>query len=173
MSLLEKLDPESLTPAKLWAAMDEDSRRLAVETIYGSDFEDPSARTEVDAAIAMKLRFRPAAVRKLPQSKRIQYALRSLRPDDPLASTLLIALHLGRRREILEAFLDRLEIDHEEGVIQDESLAAPDGERLVGATAHLDGLFPREQVDLYLAALVAMEPDIWSGLIPLIKERSA
>ena len=40
-----------------------------------------------------------------------------MRPDDSLATSLLLALHLGRRQPLLSAFLDRMGIPHDEGMI--------------------------------------------------------
>jgi hypothetical protein len=173
MSLLAKLDPQTLSPARLWTEMDTASRRLAVETVYGDTLEDHSARAEVDAAIATAMRFRPGAVRKLPQERRVNYALRALRPDDALASTLLLVLHLGQRREILEAFLDHLGVAHQEGAIQDDAFEPPAAEKLSAAIKDLYERFEGEQVDLYLAALLAMEPDVWAALIPTLEQRRA
>ncbi|HXV77375.1 MAG TPA: hypothetical protein VD788_13740 [Candidatus Polarisedimenticolaceae bacterium] len=171
MSLLDNLDPETLSPSRLWGEMDPASRRLAVETVYGDAVDDETARAEVDAAIAAAMRFRTATVRKLPQHKRVDYALRALRPDDTLASTLLLVLHLGRRREILEAFLDHLGIAHERGTIREHALEPPSVERLAAAVDDLYARFAGDQVDLYLAALLAMEPDAWAGLIPALESR--
>jgi hypothetical protein len=171
MSLLEGLDVQALTPAKLWAALDAGTRRLAVEAVYDGSAEAESARHELDAAIATTLRFRPVAVRRLPLDRRIGYALRAVRADDPLASTLLLALHLGKRRAILESFLDSLGISHRGGMIEADDFEVPEAERLTSCGAGLYDRFPADQVDLYLAALIAMEPETWGGLVPLLESR--
>jgi hypothetical protein len=173
MSLLRRVDLRQLTPSRLWADLDAETRRLAVEAVYDGSLEDDSSRLEADQAIAAALRYRPQAVRKLPASKRIRYVLRAVRPDDSLASTLLLALHVGRRAPMLGAFLDRLGIEHEGGMIRVDRLAPPAVEKLEPAIEALYERFPAHEVDLYLAALVAMDPDTWSNAVPVIERRLA
>ena len=71
---------------------------------------------QADQAIATALKFRPAGVRKLSVDTRIDYLVRRDRPDDALASSLLMALHLGCRQALLRGFLDELSgVDHSSG----------------------------------------------------------
>ena len=171
MSTLAKLDLRQLTPARLWTELDAETKRLAVETIYDGSYEDERSRLEADQAIAGALRYRPQAVRKLPAAKRAGYLLRAVRPDDSLAGTLLLALHLGRRAPMLVDFLDRLGIEHEGGAIRAEHFEAPPSERLEDAVRGLYERFPAEEVDLYLAALIAMDPETWTGLASILERR--
>jgi len=173
MSLLRKLDLRQLSPAGLWTELDADTKRAAAETVYDGSLDDDSSRLEADHAIAVTLRYRPQAVRKLPASKRVGYLLRAVRPDDSLASTLLLVLHLGRRAPMLGVFLDHLGIEHEGGMIRAERLDPPPAERLEAAIEALYERFPADQVDLYLAALVAMDPDTWSNVLPVVERRLA
>ena len=113
MTMLDKTKLRELTPARLWADLDPETREAAARTIYSDALDDDTSRLEADTAIATTLRFRPVAVRKLPTDKRVGYLLRAVRVDDSLASTLLLALHLGRRRAMLGTFLDQLGIEHE------------------------------------------------------------
>lgn len=168
MSLFDRLNLEQLSPSRLWATLDEPTRRHAAETLYGAAWEDDTGRTEADMAIATTLRFRPVAVRKLPVRKRIDYLLRSVRADDSLAASLLLALHVGARKPMLVTFLDSLEIPHQDGVIEADEFEAPDAERARPAVQALFDGFPREEVELYLATLVAMEPDSWSGIVDVV-----
>jgi hypothetical protein len=102
----------------------------------------------------------------------VGYLLRAVRPDDSLATSLLLALHLGRRQPLLSAFLDRLEIPHDEGMIDpDHELGEPSAERLAEPVDRLYAEFPKEQVDAYLACLLAMDPESWGGLVEVIRER--
>jgi hypothetical protein len=168
MPLYRDLTPEELTPTRLWSELDADTRRLAAQSIYRGDWDDPSSRREADQAIAEAIHFRPVAVRKLPAEKRVDYLLRAVRPDDSLARSLLLALHLGGRRRVLQAFLDALEIPHEGGMIDpDFDLEPPEPARLEQAVRVLRDGFPADQVDVYLATLVAMEPETWGGLAEL------
>ena len=111
-------------------------------------------------------------MRKLSAGKRIEYLLRAVRPDDSLAANLLLALHLEGRRALLTTFLDRLEIPHDEGMIDgDFDLQPPPPERLAPAVTALFEEFPAEQVEVYVASLVALDPDTWAGLPEVMRTR--
>jgi len=171
MTMLDKLTLRELTPARLWVELDPETRQLAARTIYSDALDDDSSRLEADTAIATTLRFRPVAVRKLPLEKRVGYLLRAVRADDSLASTLLLALHLGRRRSMLATFLDRLGIEHEDGVIQADEFEAPGIEEVSAAVEAIYEAFPATEADVYFATLIAMEPESWGGLIEVLESR--
>lgn len=167
MSILHNLPLDKLTPARLWSALDEPVRRLAIHAMYG---DDPDLRREADQALADALRFRPAGVRKLPVDRRVDYFVRRVRPDNPLASTLLTTLHLAHRRPLLGALLDALEIPNDDGLIPPGHEAEPAAaDRLAEAVDGLRGRFDTPDVDLYLATLLALDPDVWGGLRPLLE----
>jgi len=171
MSILKKLSLDDLTPTTLWSELDVETRRAAANSLYRGDWDDPAGRREADNAIAAAIRFRGAAVRKLPLEKRVDYLLRAVRPDDSMARSLLLALHLDTRRGLLESFLDHLEIPQEGGMIDpDFELQPPTTERLAQAVEKLREDHPDEEVDVYLASLLAMEPETWIGLADLIGE---
>jgi len=173
MSLLHDLPLNRLTPSRLWGAIDVETRRLAARCLYDPEQNDASGRAEADAAIVSALRFRATAVRRLPVDKRIDYLTRAVHPDDSLATALLRALHLSRRSEMLAAFLEKLGIPQQGGVIDtDDELDAPGGDELVAAVGVLRDAYPAEEVDLYLAALLSMEPDFWSGLVEIVRPGS-
>ena len=171
MSLLQNLPLDKLTPARLWPALDESVRRLAVHAMYG---DDPELRAQADQALAEALRFRPAAVRKLPVDKRVDRFVRRVRPDNTLASTLLTTLHLAHRRALLGVFLDALGIPNDDGLIppdyEPEPVAA---DRLAAAVDTLRRRFEAPDVDLYLATLLALDPDVWGGLKPMLEPAPA
>ena len=74
---------------------------------------------------------------------------------------------------MLGVFLDALKIPQRGGVIDtDDELDAPSGEELVAAVGALRDSFPAEEVDIYLAALLSMEPDFWSGLAEVVRPGS-
>jgi hypothetical protein len=103
----------------------------------------------------------------------VQYLTLQVRPDDSLASALLLALHLDRRKPLLEAFLTELDIPNEAGLIdEDHDLRTPEPERLAAAASTVYRAHAEDEVDLYLASLVAMDRDVWGGLLPLLRERA-
>ncbi len=167
MTLLQNLSFDNLTPTRLWSALDDPARRLAVHAMYD---DDPDLRREADQALADVLRFRPAGVRKLPVDKRVDYFVRRVRPDNSLASTLLTTLHLAHRRPLLGAFLDALEVPNDDGLIAPGHEPGPfAGNRLASAVDGLRGRFDAADVDLYLATLLALDPEVWGGLRPLLE----
>ncbi len=171
-AFLASLPLDRLDPSGLWPLLPADVRALAARALYARDREDPAARRLADATIAAALRFREVAVRKLPLDRRVEYLVRAVRPDDSLGSSLLVALHMEHRRPLLVAFLDHLGIAHEDGMIRDGSrLAPPPEDRLAAAAAHLFESFPPDDVEIYLASLLAMDPDTWGALAPVLEHR--
>jgi hypothetical protein len=164
MTLHPDLPLDALSPALLWASLDPDARRDAALSIYNHEWDDNEFRDELDEAIASALRFRKVMVRKLPFKKRADYVARSVHPDEGLASTLLLALHLSDRRPLLCAFLDHLEIEHDDGVIGEDDWEPPSETALSAGIERLLSEFPRDHVELYLATLLAMDPDRWRAL---------
>lgn len=164
MQLLGTVPLEKLTPSRVWSELDQDSRVLAAQSLYAPG-EEKANREEANLAIASALRFRIQAVRKLPLEKRAHYLARAVRPDDSLASSLLTKLHLIHRSTMLGAFLDELEVPQENGMIDEEFELEPfDATRLATAASRLRERFPADEVEIYLATLVAMDPEIWQGL---------
>ena len=167
MPQLKDLPLDTLTAARLWSALDPATRTLAAQALFDGD---PSMRNQADHAIATTLRFRDAGVRKLSVNKRIDYLVRVVRPDDGLASSLLTALHLGRRQELLRAFLDELQIPNEDGLITaDHDLGPVATETLQPAVGKLRGHFDEAEVDLYLVSLLVLDPDTWGGLTDILR----
>lgn len=167
MSLLNEVAREDLTPQRIWSALDGDTRRLAATALYNGEHAERSSRREADRAIAAAMRFRDAAVQKLSTERRVTYLLQGVRPDDSLASSLLLALHLEHRRELLETFLNALGIANERGMIEDE-FEAPTAAQLGPAVESLRARFPAQEIELYLGCLLALDPDHWSELAGLL-----
>ena len=170
MSLLTRLDLDELSPAGLWSRLDDATREEAVRSVY--DDGPGGGKLEANMAIANALRFRPDAVKQLPLERRVNYLLKAVHIDDSLATTILLALHLNGRAAILQTFLDELGIPQTGGLIDEGyDLQPPDAEALTRATAAICERFDAPQADLYLAALVAMDPVTWGGLRDVIAAR--
>jgi hypothetical protein len=167
---LRALLTNQLTPARVWSQLDPDTQKLAAEAIYA----DGATRREADLAVAAAMRFREPALRRQSVAQRIGYLLRAVHPNDDLAGSLLLALHLTHRRPILGHFLTELSIPHEDGLIDpDHDLKPPTASSLTAAIASLDSRFDRPHVDLYLACLLSMDPDTWQQLDPILGQRAA
>ena len=171
MRLLQNLPPDKLTPARLWAELDHTTRVLAAQSLFDGD---RSMRDQADQAIATALRFRAAGVRKLAVKTRVDYLVRVVRPDHALASSLLMALHLGCRQELLCSFLDALQIPNKDGLIaSDHELGPLAAEPLAEAVGTLRERFDGAEVDLYLASLLALDSDVWGGLTDVLRQDGA
>ena len=90
-----------------------------------------------------------------------------------VAARALVSYHLSQQRTMMSAFLDKLGIAHEDGLISDETVTRPDAERLRAAAAELGASFPADDVSLYLATLVSQDPDTWSDLAEVPETRPA
>ena len=98
--------------------------------------------------------------------------LGSVRPNDSLASSLLMALHLGRRAHMLGTFLDQLDIPDNGGLIaEDFDLEPPDATQLGAAVNALLEAHAKDEVEVYLASLLALDADTWGALIEVMRAR--
>lgn len=169
MTVASRIDLRTCTPSQLWASLDVDLRLLAARSFYAHDWGENPARREADAAIMFGMRFRESAVRQLPVERRAQYLAKSIRPNDGLSGSLLLALHLETRRPMLSAFLDALGIPHVDGLIaEDHEPEPPSSAALEKAAAALRKAYPADDVDLYLATLFVLDRETWAGIDPAL-----
>jgi hypothetical protein len=170
MTLASRIDISQCAPSQLWGSLEPDVRVAAARALYSHDWGQSPTRREADFAIMHGMRFRETAVRQLPVEKRANYLARSIRPTESLAGSLLLALHLEQRRDLLSAFLDELKIPHENGLIaEDHEPKPPTPATLKKAAKALADKFPAEHVELYLATLYVLDRTTWAGLAPLLK----
>ena len=110
--------------------------------------------------------------RKPPQERHpwMQQALS--RPiSDALASHLLQGWLLGANKEMLNDFLDALEIAHEEDGTVEELPASPPKEKIAAAITGLLAKYPPEKVAIYLHAFRDMDSTVqWAPLNELLQE---
>jgi hypothetical protein len=71
---------------------------------------------------------------------------------------------------MLEAFLDKLGIAHEDGLIAEGAKDAPDESTLREAATALLAAFPAADVRVYLLTLAAQDPATWGPLVPIVSE---
>ena len=173
MSLAAAVSLEGLSPARLWPRLEPEVRLLAARSLYAHDGGEGLAKKEANAAIAHAMRFRDAAVRQLPVEKRALYLSKSVQPSENLASSLLLALHLEHRRDMLKSFLDTLEIPNKNGLIEEGHEPEPPGaERVAAAAGALFEEFPPAEVEVYLMTLLAMDAEMWTGIEGVLRERA-
>jgi hypothetical protein len=157
-------------PSLLWKSMPSAARIAAAEAFW-RDEESPEIQAqhvEVIVSLARRLKFRPKSIQSLPVEKRAKYLAQMLDVSDAVATRALIAYHFAEKRSLMGGFLDALGITHENGLIADEQVSAPEAAKLAQAVATLRQNFDPADADLYLHTLVALDPETWGGLDPLL-----
>ena len=74
---------------------------------------------------------------------------------------------------MMAAFLDILEITHENGLISEENVTKPDAAALKAAASELGSKYPKEDVTLYFSTLVSQDPETWGPLAEVTTEAPA
>lgn len=151
------------TAGRLWKRLTREERAAAArhfcaqppQEVFGSAL----------AAIIKARHLRPQVARSMPPEEQARALAGVLDPGEPVAASLLVALHLGERRPLLKAFLDAAGLPHEEGLLKEEADRVPftDENARAGVQALLSA-FPREQVEVYLNTLFLQDPDRWGPL---------
>jgi hypothetical protein len=154
---------EEVRPARLWRQMPLDDRVSAAGAFW-RDEQAALEQAEAVALIARHIKFRPKSVLGLPVEKKARHLASLAQVSDLLAARLLVAYHLEHQRPMMGAFLDALGIAHEDGLIKDESPAAPDASTLEKAIATLSAAYPKADVARYFWTLLWQDPETWSGL---------
>jgi hypothetical protein len=154
---------DEMRPAKLWRALSP-AMRVAAATAFWSDDQAGLEQAEGVALIARQIKFRPKSVLSLPVEKKAKHLATMGQVSDLLAARLLVSYQLHHQRPMMGRFLDLLGIAHEEGLINDESPAAPAPEKLDEAAKALTTEFPSEDVSRYFWTLLWQDPDTWGGL---------
>jgi hypothetical protein len=154
-------------PSDLWKQMPVEKRQLAAKAFW-EDEHGLDQQVEVIVVLARKLNFRPKSIQQLPAERRIKMLANLTDVSEAVATRALIAYHLTDERPMMAAFLDVVGIGHEDGLIKDEEVPAPDPEKVRAAVDALKAAYPAENVRLYLHTLLILDGDTWSGLEGLI-----
>ena len=92
------------TAARLWKRLGREERNAAASSFWK---ETPPEVTGMALAALVKARhMRPQVARSLPPEEQARALASVLDVGEPVASSLLVALHLGERRAMLATFLD-------------------------------------------------------------------
>ena len=138
--------------------------RTSAAQAFWADEQAALEQAEAVALIAQQIKFRPKSVISLPVDKKARHLAGLGKVSDLLAARLLISYHLEHQRPMMGAFLDALGIAHEDGLIKDESPAAPDAATLDKGVQELAAKYPKADVARYFWALIWQDPDTWGGL---------
>ena len=157
-------DLSNFRPSKLWRKIPLE-RRVDAAGLFWEDEHSADQQVEAVSAIATQMKFRPKSVIALAPEKRAKYLAQLPSISDTIAARVLVNYHLERQRPMMAAFLDLLGIQHENGLISDETVAKPDPAKVQNAAKELSTKFPPEDVSLYLSTLVSQDPETWEALI--------
>lgn len=142
--------------------MTPDQRRRAAHAFW----QDPDATDDqVQAAflIAQQKKFRAKTVIGLDTDRKARHLASLVSLPEAIAARALVTYHLAEQRPMMGAFLDALGIEHENGLIKEDS-AKPDAAKLAPAVDTISKQFPLDDVRVYLDTLRCQDPDTWGGL---------
>jgi hypothetical protein len=156
--------PFEASANRIWKHLSPPDRKAAAEAFFA---EPPSevAGTALMAIVKAR-RLRPQAARSLKPEEQARILAGVLDVGEPLAASLLVALHLGSRRPLLVAFLDAVGLPHENGLLKEEAdaLGPLAEEKARAGVLALRAAFPEEQVQTYLNTLWLQDPERWQVL---------
>jgi hypothetical protein len=164
-------DYSDFRPTRLWKRMTAE-QRLAASEPFWADEQSTDQQIEAVGLIASHMKFRTKSVLALPPEKRVKYLASLPTISDAIVARALVAYHLEHQRPMMSSFLDSLGITHENGLIADETVTAPDAAKLASAAKSLAGAFPIENVRLYFSTLVSQDPDTWGGLADEVHQQA-
>jgi hypothetical protein len=151
------------TASRLWKRLSREERLAAAAFFFREPPEEVVGSAL--AAIIKARHLRPQVARTMSADEQARALASVLDPGEPLAASLLVALHLGERRPMLATFLDAAGIAHEDGLLKDDAPPAALGEEAARAGVKaLLAAYPREHVQTYLNTLWLQDPDRWAAL---------
>ncbi len=159
---------ETLTPSRLWKQMTS-AQRLASARAFWSDDEAIDDQIQAALLIAQQKKFRPKTVVGLDLDRKTRHLASLASLPDTIAGRALVLYHLADQRTLMGSFLDKLGIEHENGLIKEDS-AKPDPAKLAPAAAALAQEFPADDVRLYLTTLLCQDPETWEGLGEILEK---
>jgi hypothetical protein len=158
-------------PSQLWKQLSPERKQQAAEAFW-SDENAALEQAEAIMTIAQRIKFRAKSVMALPTEKKARHLAAMGGVSELVAARLLIAYHLAHQRPMMAGFLDALGIAHEDGLINDDEVKAPEAERLQQAAQTLTASFPADDVALYLSTLMWQDPETWGGLADIPETRA-
>lgn len=151
------------TAGRLWKRLTREERLAAAARF----FEQPSQEVLGSAlgAIIKARHLRPQVARSMPVEEQARTLASVLDPGEPVAASLLVALHLGDRREMLTTFLDAVGLPHEDGILREEADAVTlDQAKLGAGVTALAARYGAHEIRVYLNTLWLQDPERWGAL---------
>jgi hypothetical protein len=143
--------PAIARPSQLWKSLPLERKVQAAEAFW-SDQEAGLEQAEAIALIAQTV------------DKKARHLASFPAVSELVAARLLVAYHLAHQRPMMGSFLDAVGITHENGMIADEDVKAPEPEVLRKAATTIAGQYPADDVSLYISTLLWQDPDTWGAL---------
>jgi len=159
-------DLTAFRPTRIWKRLSTE-RRIKAAEVFWSDEQSTEQQVEAVAAIASHMKFRTKSVVALALERKARYLATLPGIPETVAARALVSYHLQHQRPMMGAFLDALGIAHEDGLISEENVTAPDAEKVRSAASELASRFPTQDVSLYFSTLVSQDPETWSELTRL------
>jgi len=159
-------DLSGFRPSRLWKRMPLEKRLDAAE-LFWSDEQSTDQQIEAIATLAAHMKFRTKSVVALPVDRKAKYLVGLPNVSDSIAARALVSYHLARQRPMMAAFLDALGISHEDGLIAEENVGAPDAAKVSEAATELASKFAADDVSLYFSTLVSQDPETWAPLVDM------
>jgi len=156
-----------MKPNQIFAAM---TPERCEEILAAIGEESPETSKQIVASAAIALKFRPQYLLKQPKAKRAVSVRRALAriQSGQLAEELLAVYFLKCRLPLLTEWLDLLGLEHEEGILKDEVVEAPDASELEGHVAKFRGAGNEEDRELLLQTFSAQAAIDWPALDALV-----
>ena len=152
------------TALRLWKRMSREERGAAAAAFWK---ETPAEVSGLALAAVVQARhIRPQVARSLPPEEQARALASVLNVGEPVAASLLVALHLGERRPMLATFLDAAGLAHENGVLADDDAGAavPEDAAGKGVEALRAAGHDAETIRTYLNTLWLQDPERWKAL---------
>jgi hypothetical protein len=156
-----------MKPNQIFAAM---TPERCQEILAAISEESPESTKQIVATAAVALKFRPQYLLKQPPAKRAASVRRALSriQSGQMAEELLAVYFLKCRLELLTEWLDLLGLEHEEGILQNDVVEAPDKAQLEKHVAEFRGAGNESDRELLLQTFSAQAAIDWADLDALI-----
>jgi hypothetical protein len=157
-----------MKPNQIFAAM---TPERCEEILAAISEESAETAKQIVASAAITLKYRPQYLLKQPKAKRAGSVRRALAriQSGQLAEELLAVYFLKCRLELLTEWLDLLGLEHEEGILKDEVIEAPEPGELEKHVSTFRGAGNEADRELLLQTFSAQAAIDWPALDGLVE----
>jgi hypothetical protein len=153
----------TVTPVRLWKRMTSEQRLRASQALW-KEQDAASEQAEAITLIAKQWKLRPKSAIGLDPDRRTRYLATLGNISENLAARLLVLYHLAEQRPMMSAFLDAAGIQHDNGLIHEET-PRPEAEKVVAGAEAIAKSYPAADVSLYLNTLLWQDAAAWGALV--------